>query len=153
MATDANNQQLFAAVQTYSGAPGQAIEQLRPLAEGGDDRAIALIAYFYLQQGQIDEALPFITQAVQLGYGQIAQLCANDFAQRERVELRSRTPEFVNAALDNGWSVDVFQPGRYLCPARAARHCCRASLQRKSASSSASGRAMGGAFGEGRARA
>jgi hypothetical protein len=108
MASDEQSQQLFAAVQAYQQTPGQAIEQLKPLADTGDPRAVALIAYFMIQQGQIDEGLPFATQAIQQGYGQIAQIYANDLAQRGRPELRTRTPEFALAALDDGWPVDIF---------------------------------------------
>jgi hypothetical protein len=103
-----NEQQLQNAVQAYQQAPGQAIEQLKPLADSGDPQAVALLAYFYLNQGQIDEGLPYATQAVENGYGHLAQLYATDLAQRQRPELRSRAGEFARAAIDNGANLDVF---------------------------------------------
>jgi hypothetical protein len=108
MASNSNDQQLHAAVQNYQQAPAQAVEQLKPLADAGDPQAVALIAYFYINQGQIDEGLPYAEQAVQQGYGHLAQLYAADLAQRQRPELRARVPEFARAALDNGANLDVF---------------------------------------------
>jgi hypothetical protein len=66
------------------------------------------MSYFLLQQGDIDSGLPFAEQAIQRGYGQIAQMYAADLAQRGREELRARAPEFAGAALDNGYPADIF---------------------------------------------
>jgi hypothetical protein len=108
MGIDEASQQLFMAAQMYPSAPGQAIEQLRPLADSGDSRAVGLLAYFTLQQGDIDTALPVAEKAARLGYGQVAQMVANDLVHRQRPDLRMRAPEFVEMALDSGWAVDVF---------------------------------------------
>lgn len=108
MNSNPNDQQLLAAVQSYQQAPPQAIEQLKPQADAGDSRAIALLAYFYINQGQIDEGLPYAEQAVKDGYGHLAQLYATDLAQRQRPELRARAAEFARAAIDNGANLDVF---------------------------------------------
>jgi hypothetical protein len=108
MASADHAQQILAAAQLYAQAPGQAIEQLQPIANAGDSTARALIAFFMLQQGQIDEGLPYARAAAQEGYGQIAQMYAVDLTQRGRPELREMAPEFVNWALQSGWPIDVF---------------------------------------------
>lgn len=93
---------------TYAQAPGQALEQLRQLADGGDISAIVLVSYGLLQQNDaIDDALPYATQAMKRGIGAVAQTFAVDLANRGREDLRARAPDFIAAAIESGWTVDL----------------------------------------------
>jgi hypothetical protein len=108
MATEAEDQQLFAAVQQYPAAPGQAIEQLRPLADQGNPIARAILAFALIQQGNAEQGIPYARDAAQEGYGQIAQMYANHLAQMDRPDLRAQAPEFVGWATQAGWPIDAF---------------------------------------------
>jgi len=107
MASEANDQRLREIIQSWPQTPGQALEQLKPLAAEGNIRAIVLLAVMLLQGDQFDEAIVYARQAVQAGIGAVAQIFANAFAARSREDLRSKAPEFIGAALETGWNIDI----------------------------------------------
>jgi hypothetical protein len=108
MASPGQEQQVFAAIQQYPGAPGQAIEQLRPLADQGVPTARAMLAFFLLQQGNAEQGIPYARESAKEGYGFIAQMYANQLASIDPPALRAQSPEFVDWATQAGWPLDAF---------------------------------------------
>jgi hypothetical protein len=107
MASEADDQRLREVIQSWPQAPGQALEQLKPLAAEGNIRAIVLLAVMLLQGEQFEEAVVYARQAIQAGAGAVAQIFAADFAARGREDLRSKAPEFISSALEAGWNIDI----------------------------------------------
>jgi hypothetical protein len=107
MLEEASDEQLRAIIASYPSAPGQALEQLKPLATDGDLRANVLLAYGLLSQENLDEGLVYARNAVERGVGAVAQTYAIDLADRRREDLRAHAPEFVSATIESGWTVDL----------------------------------------------
>jgi hypothetical protein len=108
MASEADDHRLREIIASFPQTPGQALEQLKPMAAEGNVRAIVLLAYGFLHQGDaVDEGLPFARQAVERGVGAVAQTYAIDLTNRGREDLRAQAPSFVVAAIESGWTVDM----------------------------------------------
>jgi hypothetical protein len=107
MSTPEDDQQVRQIVQTWPSTPGQAQENLKPLAANGNARAAAILAIMLLQSEAFEESITYARQAIEAGAGAIAQTFAVDFASRGREDLRMRAPEFLGQALEGGWTVDL----------------------------------------------
>jgi hypothetical protein len=105
MASPELAQRLSEIITTFPDQPDQVLEErLRPLADGGDIRALTLYAVLRIQHGDnIDAALPYARRAVEQGAGWLAQVIANDLINRGRPELRAEAPFFIDAATTGGW--------------------------------------------------
>jgi len=84
--------------------PAAVADQLRPLAEAGDERAIVLYAWAMLQAGRWPESLEYGRQALELGAVQVgAGYIGNMIGQPEHA---AASLDMLPMALDGGWQVD-----------------------------------------------
>jgi hypothetical protein len=85
-------------------SPAAVIDQLRPLADAGDDGAVILLAWCFLQAGRWLDGIEYGRRAAKLGATQIAAQYASNLSGQ--AEHRDLTIELTAAALSNGWQMD-----------------------------------------------
>jgi hypothetical protein len=84
--------------------PAAVIDQLRPLADAGDDSATVVLAWCFLQAGRVPDGVPYARRAAALGATQIAANYASNLLSQP--EQRDTTIEFTRIALSHGWQMD-----------------------------------------------
>jgi hypothetical protein len=109
MARSPNTEQITAALQQWPANQQITIEQLRPLADSGDEVARAVLAYLLgPQTGRWAEGLPYAKAAIEDGTGFLAYIYGQSLAGQPDAALRSEAAWFLRSALDDGWPVDSF---------------------------------------------
>jgi hypothetical protein len=84
--------------------PGSVADQLKTLADSGDENAIVLAAWAFLQAGRWLEGIPYGERAAELGAVQIAaQYVGNMVGTPEHTPRALRV---LRLAMESGWQVD-----------------------------------------------
>jgi hypothetical protein len=104
-----NVQQILPALQQWASNPQAAVEQLRPLADAGDDAATAVVAYMLgPQTGRWPEGISYARAAIEKGATFLAYLYGQNLIGQADSALRSQAEQFLRLALDEGWPADPF---------------------------------------------
>lgn len=104
-------QQVLAALQNWPSNQQVAIDQLRVLADQGDDLARAVLAYMLgPQTGRWAEGIPYARAAIEAGASYLAYIYGQNLIGQGDAALRGEAPAFLRVALDEGWPVDPYSP-------------------------------------------
>src|SRR4051812_912367 len=86
--------------------PAAVVDQLRPLADGGDDYAVVLTAWALAQVGRWQEGIPYALEATKKGAGFVAANYVGNLMGAP--EYREQALDLLSDAMDAGWAVDPF---------------------------------------------
>src|SRR5437879_6467445 len=107
MAEPSLSPELAALMPQLAQGPPQAVDQLRPLPDQGDEAAIVLLLWNLQQTGQWPEGIPYVQKGLDLGAVLIVATFISNMMGDDN--YRDQALEMLAPAIAGGWAVDPLQ--------------------------------------------